>query len=165
MKTLALMRHAKSSWADEGLSDYDRPLNNRGKHDALMMGKRLVERGVQPDILLSSPAKRVRKTTKAIAKAIDYNQDDIVYEDRLYLADISDLFYSILEHNQDADYLMMFGHNPGITDFSNLLAGCGIENVPTCGIVTVEFTMDSWTSIESTKGRLVEFDYPQKKEG
>lgn len=163
MKTLTLIRHAKSSWDDNSQSDFDRPLNDRGKHDAPVMGKRLAQQGIVPDVILSSPAKRAKKTAIIIAEKIGYDQDDIVFDDRLYLAGISELVYTILEHNNDSEHIMMFGHNPGMTEFSNFLAACDIVNVPTCGIVTIQFDMDSWETIESTKGNLVSFDYPKNK--
>lgn len=162
MKRLLLIRHAKSSWDDEAARDFDRSLNDRGKRDAPTMGQRLAERDIMPDVILSSPAKRAKKTARIIADEMGYDPDDIVYDDRLYLADLSDLITSILENNADADVLMMFGHNPGMTDFSNFLADCRIDNVPTCGIVTIEFDMDSWNTIETTKGKLIDFDYPKR---
>jgi phosphohistidine phosphatase len=162
MKTLLLVRHAKSSWTDEAVKDIDRTLNDRGKYDAPMMGKRLAERNIQPDVILSSPAKRAKKTAQIIADEIEFDRDDIVFVDRLYLADIPDLIRSLHEHHNNADVLMMFGHNPGMTDFSNFLSDSSIDNVPTCGIATIEFEMDSWDSIEITKGKLVDFDYPKR---
>lgn len=162
MKTLLLIRHAKSSWDNQGVSDFDRPLNDRGKHDAPVMGKRLSARNLMPDVILSSPAKRAKKTAKILAGEIEFDQDDIVYVDRLYLADIPEMIHAILAYNNDADVLALVGHNPGMTDFSNLLAPCKIDNVPTCGIVTIEFAIDSWDSIEITKGKLIDFDYPKR---
>lgn len=162
MKTLLLIRHAKSSWDNPGVSDFDRPLNDRGKHDAPIMGKRLADRNMIPDLILSSPAKRAKKTVKIIADEIEYDQDDIVFVDRLYLADIPEMIYAIHENSNDASVLALVGHNPGMTDFSNFLAHCEIDNVPTCGIVTIAFEMDSWDSIEITKGTLLDFDYPKR---
>ena len=164
MKTLTLIRHAKSSWENDSLRDFDRPLNDRGKHDAPMMAKRLSQKGLMPDIMLSSPAKRAKKTALIMADIIGYDTDEILFDDRLYLAGIAELIYFILEHNNGADHIMMFGHNPGITEFSNFLAACDIVNVPTCGIITIQFDMDSWETIESTKGNLVSFDYPKNND-
>ena len=84
MKTLFLIRHAKSSWDDTALPDKDRPLNDRGKRDAPKMGKRLAKRDVKPDLILSSPAKRALTTAEIIAKKLDYKLKDIVVDDRLY---------------------------------------------------------------------------------
>src|SRR5437899_11500650 len=91
MKTLFLVRHAKSSWDDTALPDKDRPLNDRGKRDAPKMGERLAKRGVTPDLILSSPAKRALETAQIIAKKLDYKLADIVVDERLYATGADDL--------------------------------------------------------------------------
>ena len=91
MKTLFLIRHAKSSWDDTALADNDRPLNARGKRDAPKMGKRLAKRGVKPDLILSSPATRALKTAEIIAKKLDYRRKNIVVDDRLYAVEADQL--------------------------------------------------------------------------
>src|SRR5436189_490239 len=91
MKTLFLIRHAKSSWDDTALPDKDRPLNDRGKRDALKMGKRLAKRDVKPDLILSSPARRALRTAEVVAKKLDYKRKHIVGDDRLYAGAVHDL--------------------------------------------------------------------------
>src|SRR5947199_872234 len=100
MKTLFLIRHAKSSWTDPALPDKDRPLGNRGRRDAPKMGKRLAKRDVKPDLILSSPARRALKTAEIIAKKLDYKRKNIVVEDRLYSGAVHDLLNVIQKRRQ-----------------------------------------------------------------
>lgn len=166
MKTLYVIRHAKSSWEDESLSDFDRPLNERGKRDAPVMGKRLRDRGVVPHLLLSSPAKRAFSTAKRIAKALGYPKDKIKTDRRLYHAD-SEMIVSVLRNIKNKhDVVFMFGHNPGLTDFVNLMMKerAFIDNVPTCGIVAFEFTIEDWKELTRKTGKMLFFDYPKNSD-
>src|SRR5690606_16808146 len=122
MKTLYVIRHAKSSWENPLLADIDRPLNDRGKRDAPRMGKRLQERAVVPNLMLSSPAKRALSTCKRIAEILGYGVDKIKTERKLYHADEDDLLNIIKGLNDKCQVVMIFGHNPGLTDFVNLLS-------------------------------------------
>ncbi len=162
MKTLLLARHAKSSWKDQTLADCDRPLNNRGRRDAPRMGKRLANRQVQPDLVVSSPALRAMSTAKAITAEIGYPAKDIVVEERVYHGGIAGLLTAIRELDDAASCAMLFGHNPELTDLVNQLARCNIANVPTCGIAHIQFTATSWRDIGEVGGHLVDFDYPKK---
>ena len=121
MKTLYVIRHAKSSWDLPGLPDFDRPLNERGKRDAPRMGKRLKEKRIVPDLMLSSPAKRALSTCKRIAEALGYSPDKIKTERSLYHADEDEILSVIKSVSDKHDVLMVFGHNPGLTDFTNQL--------------------------------------------
>src|SRR5688572_32706614 len=119
MKTLYVVRHAKSCWADPGQEDFERPLNDRGKRDAPRMGKRLKEKDVNPDIMLSSPAKRALSTCKRIADVLNYEKEKIKTEPDLYHAN-DDTILSIVQRLKDKHNIaMIFGHNPGLTDFVN----------------------------------------------
>src|SRR6478609_6616404 len=116
MKTLYLVRHAKSSWDDIDLSDFDRPLNDRGKKDAPKMGKRLKERDIFPDVMLSSPAKRALETCKAIAKALSFPEEKITTDKRLYHASEDQLLkvvQGLKDRHDNVEVIMIFGHNPG----------------------------------------------------
>jgi len=162
MKLLYLVRHAKSSWADMSLADHDRPLNNRGKRNAPEMGKRLYSRGILPDLLISSTAKRALSTAKKIALEINYEPNKIQTSRFLFHAGEDDIVKLIRQQENHLDSLMLFGHNPGFTFCVNLLSNAGIDNVPTCGIIAISFDTDSWRDIESGQGKLTFFDYPKK---
>jgi phosphohistidine phosphatase len=161
MKTLYIVRHAKSSWADMSLSDFDRPLNERGERDAPRMGKRLKEKRVVPDLMLSSPAKRALATCRKISTVLGYAEEKIVTDKKLYHADEDTLLSVIRLTNDKHDVVLLFGHNPGLTDFANELATTNIDNIPTCGIVACKFQIDSWKEVDWGKGQLLFFDFPK----
>lgn len=162
MKTLFVIRHAKSSWNDPDLDDIDRPLNKRGKRNAPEMGKRLSAKGVKPDLLITSPAKRAATTAKKIAKALSYPKDQIVIDQTLYHGTNQEVINVIRNVSDEIGTLMIFGHNPGFTDLVNQLSGSSIYNIPTCGIAEIGFDIQSWNDIDKNKGRLIDFDYPKK---
>ena len=162
MKTLYLVRHAKSSWDDPGLKDYDRPLNKRGKKDAPKMGKHLKMIGVSPDLILTSPAKRAKTTAKYIAEKIEYPFEKIVEEKEIYHADVNELLDVIKDIDDSNDTIIMVGHNPGFTDLANYLTTTRIDNIPTTGIFCVEFDVNSWEKIHKESGEFKLFDYPKK---
>ena len=162
MKTLYLVRHAKSSWKDNSLKDFDRPLNERGKRDAPFMGKLIREKGINPDIIISSPAKRAISTAKYFSAEFNKSKKEIIENNNIYEAgagQLIDIINSIADNNNSA---MLFGHNPGFTMLSNYLADKRIDNIPTCGVVTITFDVDSWKEIEVGTGKLIEFEYPKK---
>lgn len=166
MKALFIIRHAKSSWDASNIDDFERPLNDRGKRDAPRMGKRLKEKDIHPDLLLSSPAKRALSTAKRIAKALKYPKDNIKTDRRLYHADEETMLAVVQELKDSQDVVMIFSHNPGLTEFVNSLMDgqLVIDNVPTCGIVAFQFNSESWKDVDWGKGKLLFFDYPKSKE-
>ncbi len=167
MKTLYIIRHAKSSWDDPGLSDFDRPLNERGKKDAPRMGKRLREKNAVADIMVSSPAKRAISTCKRIAEELQYSKEKIQTDERLYHADEDDILSAIRNLSEKHSNAFLFGHNPGLTDFVNSLNQNKrniIDNVPTCGVVCFRFQSDTWKEIKFNGGELVFFDFPKSKD-
>ncbi len=159
MKTLYMVRHAKSSWDNLFLSDHERPLNNRGKKNAPEMGKRLKIRGIIPDVLISSTAKRALSTARKIAREIGYKKENIVKTRLLYHSDEDDILDLIRQQNDGKGSIMLFGHNPGFTDCVNMLTNAAIANVPTCGIVEITFNTDRWSDINEYEGNLVFFYY------
>lgn len=164
MKKLIIVRHAKSSWDFPELDDFDRPLNNRGKRNAPEMGKRLDKKGVKIDLIIASPAKRAYTTAKKIADEISFPIKKIVKEPLFYHGSLSNML-SVIQHiDNDNKSLMIFGHNPGLTELSNLLSNSDIYNIPTCGITEIDFNVSSWSEIEKYTGELVSFDYPKKAE-
>ena len=163
MKSLYIIRHAKSSWSDPTESDFDRGLNERGKRDAPRMAKRLKEKEIYPDLMLSSPAKRAFSTAKRLAEVLNYSKRNIKTEEKLYHAD-EDTILSVIHNIKDKhNIVLLFGHNPGLTDFVNTLAAeeINIDNVPTCGIVAFNLFVESWKDVSWASAKMLFFDYPK----
>lgn len=148
MKRLLLVRHAKSSWKDAALADSDRPLNGRGKRDAPRMGKKLSGRGMKPDLILSSPATRALVTARIIAKELGYRRKHIVVDDRLYPGEADDLLEVIHGLDDDQECVLLFGHNPGLSDLAHRFAK-EPANMPTCAVAEFVFDAASWPQIGS----------------
>lgn len=161
MKTLYLVRHAKSSWKFPELDDIERPLNKRGNRDAPVMGRFLKDRNILPDILISSPATRAKKTAKIIADTLSYPKDQIKLDEEIYEAGATHLLKITNGINDKCKSAMLVGHNPGMTYFANMLANIRIENIPTCGIACIELKLDSWKDITENSGTLTFFEFPK----
>ncbi|MDD5400979.1 MAG: histidine phosphatase family protein [Sulfurimonas sp.] len=160
MKKLYIIRHAKSSWKDEALNDFDRPLNKRGKQNAPFMGKRLKENGIMPDIIVSSPALRAKTTAKMIAKEIKYAKD-ILFNQDIYESSQSTLHKILTKIDDKCGILFLVGHNPAL----NMLAEYYVDfsqNIPTSGVVEIEFDCDKWADISAKNAKFISFDYPKK---
>ncbi|MES2730310.1 MAG: histidine phosphatase family protein [Bacteroidota bacterium] len=162
MKTVYLVRHAKSDWSNTRLHDFDRPLNKRGKDNAPFMGKLLQQKGVLPDLLLSSPANRAFTTAQLIATEITYPLENIRTAPAIYEASPDKLLSIIGQQDNAYQALMLVGHNPGLTDLANQLAGLRIDNMPTCSIVGLTFDTDNWKNILQKKAQLIFFHYPKE---
>ena len=162
MKILTLIRHAKSSWKYAGLDDLDRPLNPRGNRDAPMMGDILAARDCRPDAVFTSPALRALRTAEAIATGIQYAQQAIVLDGRLYHADTDDLLDVVKSMDESLGWVACVGHNPGLTDLANYLGRQRIDNVPTAGVVEIRFGCDRWEDVDHTEPNSVDFDFPKK---
>jgi phosphohistidine phosphatase len=162
MKNLYIVRHAKSSWDYPELSDIDRPLNKRGKKNAPEMGQRLAAKNISPELLISSPAKRAHTTARRIAKEIGYEKSKIIVHSKLYHGGLGEMIELIQSTDKSINSLMIFGHNPGFTELANYLTGSNIYNIPTCGIVSIEFDTDDWAIIGQNEGKMLFFDYPKK---
>ncbi|MGK7389841.1 MAG: SixA phosphatase family protein [Candidatus Cyclobacteriaceae bacterium M2_1C_046] len=163
MKTLYLVRHAKSSWKDSSLDDEDRPLNKRGKRDAPKMGERLAKRNVFPDLMITSPAVRARTTCEVIADVLEYPEGEIEENEDVYLASEGELLSLVQRCDNLWNTVMIFGHNPGFTEFANSLADEDIDNIPTCGVFACTFDVDDWSEVDFGKGEMILFDYPKKE--
>jgi phosphohistidine phosphatase len=161
-RQLTLLRHAKSSWDDAGLKDRDRPLNERGEHDAPLMGRRLRARGARPTLILTSPAVRARRTAQIIAREIGYPQEFLQREEDLYLATPEDIIAVIARQDSSYRDLIVCGHNPGLTELANRLTGAGIDNVPTTGVVVIGLQLKSWADLDGAEGELLLFDFPRR---
>ena len=161
MKVIYLVRHAKSSWKDHRLTDFNRPLNKRGKKDAPLMGEKLKEKHIKPDSILSSPANRAKKTVLAIAEKIFYPTQKIVFKEDLYEASEITILNHIKKLDEKLDSIMVFAHNPGLTQLNNLISVNYIDNIPTCGIVALECDK-KWIEVSKNSCRLLFFEYPKK---
>ena len=159
MKTLLILRHAKSSWKDAGLLDHDRPLNKRGKRDAPRVGRLILQQGLIPELIVSSTAKRARSTAKRVAKACDY-AGEIRLTPQFYHAPAG-IYIEVLNHlSEDFSRVMVVGHNPGMEE---LVARLGQHCVmPTAALANVSLPIDRWSELDgATEGKLVQVWYPR----
>lgn len=162
MKRLTLVRHAKSSWADSELTDFDRPLNDRGNRDAPKMAKRLRKRSMEPDVLLSSSALRARTTATILADGMDIPSDRVIMVPQLYLANVPELLTVLKSQSPTHQHAMLVAHNPGLTELGNYLGeSLSIDNIPTCGVLCLDFAIDKWEELSPQQGQLVFFDFPK----
>lgn len=163
MKSLFIVRHAKSSWDNITLQDFDRPLNERGKKDAPEMAKRLHERKIKIDAFISSPAKRAKKTAKFFCKEFGVSENKIILADNLYQASQSTFYEVVSGLSGNHKRVALFSHNPGITDFVNTLCkDVKIDNMPTCGIFAIEIDIEKWELFKEAEKKFLFFDYPKK---
>lgn len=161
MKSVIIIRHAKSSWDNVGESDFDRPLNERGKEDAPKMAKRLLEREVSIDAFISSSAKRARKTAALFIKEFDGDKEDIILVPELYLAGPDAFYDAIAKAPASANTIALFSHNPGITEFANELTNVRIDDMPTCAIFAVKVDIKEWSQFKEADKQYWFFDYPK----
>lgn len=161
MKTLYLIRHAKSSWKFPELDDFDRPLNKRGKRDAPMMGQRLHQHSIVPNLILCSPAKRTKRTAQAIAKAVDYPASEIKYRQAIYEASAEEMSTLLQSVDNSENTVLLVAHNPGLTELANRLTSHYIDNVLTAGVVAMQFSITHWKEIENEQGQFLWYDYPK----
>ena len=161
MKSLILLRHAKSSWANPSLDDFDRPLNKRGQENAHLIGQSLAAKGECPDIILSSPAKRARKTAHLVALELDLPKTTICLLPDIYEADSKCLLEIVWVFKDIWQSVIMVGHNPGLTDLANNLGSYRLENMVTCGVVKLEFMVSFWKDIEPYSGVVPYYLYPK----
>lgn len=164
MKTLFLNRHAKSDWNHNDLSDFERPLNSRGLKDAPEMGERLANRDEEIDLIVSSPAVRAITTARIIAGKIGYPEKNIHLERSIYAAGVTDLLKIVNQIDNKYNSVLLFGHNPGFTDFADYLTGAGILNIPTCGICKIQFSIDHWNEVSAHTGEIEYFDFPKREQ-
>jgi phosphohistidine phosphatase len=162
MKKVLLIRHAKSSWDHPGLSDHQRPLADRGMRDAPTMGKRLVKRGVMPDLILSSDAVRALETASMIAREVAYPISQIRSTQDLYHASARSMLSVIKSIPSGIDTLFLVGHNPGMNDFTALM-GFEIENLPTAGQFGFTFDLIGWDKVHPKNAKFWFMDYPKLK--
>lgn len=164
MKQLLLVRHAKSSWSDFSVKDFDRPLNDRGKKDAPEMAKRLRDKDIDIDAFIASPAKRARKTAEIFVKEFKKKKGDIIFFEELYMANPSTFFEVISKTDDKFKTIAVFSHNEGVTTFANELTDKTIDDIPTCGIFAVKIKSKHWTDFEEAEKEFWFFDSPKKEQ-
>lgn len=162
MKKLYIIRHAKSSWKDETLNDFERPLSKRGKANAPMMGERLKKNGVMPDVIISSPAKRAKTTAEMIAKEIGYKKK-VLFDENIYESSVDKLRKILMALDDKNKAVFLVGHNPSLNDLAHYYVDFG-ANIPTCGVVEIAFASKKWAEIEPKNAKLLSFDYPKKSD-
>jgi phosphohistidine phosphatase len=154
MKTLLVLRHAKSSWSDPALDDHERPLNKRGRRDAPRMGELVRAYGLIPDLVISSDAVRARLTAEAVVEAARY-PGEILLDPRLYMASPADIVSLLRTVGEKAGTVMIVGHNPGLEELVAQLTG-EPQDLPTAALVQIVLPIDQWHDLEpSTRGTLV----------
>ncbi|RYY38995.1 MAG: histidine phosphatase family protein [Chitinophagaceae bacterium] len=165
MKVLLLVRHAKSSWDDITMKDFDRPLNERGKKDAPEMAERVKEHGVKLTHFVSSPAKRARRTARFFAEAFGAEKDDIQIVEALYEPTMQAFADAVAALPDDQDAVAFFSHNPTITDYVNSLSNVRVDDMPTCAVFAVSMDEKSWSAFASADKQFLFFDYPKNPMG
>ena len=150
-----------SCWKDAALADRDRPLNGRGKRNSPDMGKRMLEQGHKPGIVIASPAKRALATAGNIARELGMDESGIVADENLYFSGASAMLEVLAGVDDRHRKVMMVGHNPDVTSLLNRLADTNIIDMPTCAIAIIGFDMASWAGLRTTRGVLLGYDYPK----
>lgn len=162
MRTLYLMRHAKSSWSFDELSDQERPLNDRGRDDAPRMGQALAERRIVPDLIVSSPAVRAMSTAVLVARELKYASATIVVEPDIYQADVDTLLAVIRALPDTAPAVLLTGHNPTITDVANHLSPSPLSGeMPTAAVICLHFQTEKWADIAPGNAEFYFYDFPK----
>ncbi|MCF6299544.1 MAG: histidine phosphatase family protein [Proteobacteria bacterium] len=168
MKYLLLMRHAKSSWKNLSLQDFDRPLNKRGKKAAPLMGMRLVNKIIQPQHIISSPAKRAWQTAILVSQELNYQKQQIKTDKRMYHASAQELLKVASQCDDKNESLMLVAHNPGINYLASFLLDDCFPNIPTAGLLTMSLQITQWQQLNKLelnnivrKTSLLDYDYPK----
>jgi len=162
-KRVTIVRHGKSSWEYDGISDLDRPLLLRGINDAKKMAKRLPEDIAHPDKIISSPANRALHTGVMFARYLEYPFTDIIIDETIYGA-YEEEIYKLLESLDDSiSSVFLFGHNPLVTNMVNLFRKSPIDNLPTTGVGSFSFDCAAWSDIRQSRVKSEYYDYPKRK--
>jgi len=161
-KQLYIVRHAKSSWDYEDISDIDRPLSIRGITDAGVMAGRLKSNGDIPSLMISSPACRAIHTATIFARVLKFPLEKIIIAEKIYPGNINDILKILEKIEECHSSVMIFGHNPALTELANYFLKYPIDNVPTAGVVTLNFSVDRWKDLRESKAKSELVDFPKK---
>jgi phosphohistidine phosphatase len=162
MRLLTLIRHAKSSWDNPALHDFNRPLNERGQRDAPRMAAHVLRSLGRPDRMVSSPAVRALSTARAFAEVFGSDADALNRQPRIYEASAETLLRVVRAFSDDDRHVMMFGHNPGFTELAHRLARCSFDDMPTCAVAQIGFDAKSWLDVDERSGTLRFYAYPKQ---
>lgn len=163
MKQLIFVRHAKSDWGNEFLKDIDRPLNDRGYADAYSMSEWYLKNKALPDQILASTATRALNTALIFARSFEWNMKCFAVEEEIYESSVERLVAIIKEQKDSKNRIMLFGHNPAFTNICNELGDdLFFDNVPTCGMVALNFDISSWSRLDKKTGRLDYYQFPKE---
>lgn len=163
MKTLTIVRHAKSSWDNEDWTDIERPLNEKGFSDAELMSPIIAKKLVKkPDVILSSNALRALSTANIFAQAIGFTEDAVVIENGLYDRGTKYIINLLKTQVDDVNSIILFGHNPDVTSMAIYFLGDFRESLPTCAVISIDFDIEQWAEIEDVNGVMKFYEYPKK---
>ena len=162
VREVCFVRHAKSNWDHPGLKDFDRPLDERGLKDAPMMAREMSKLHLVPDLIVTSGAKRARKTAEFFKKEFDLSDDQFMVTDDLYEASADEVYEVLRAVPDSARFVYVFGHNPTFTWVANSISGVHIDNVPTCGIVHAQVMIDRWNKFKPEHAGFIGFHYPKQ---
>jgi phosphohistidine phosphatase len=162
MKTLYLVRHAKSDWENAHTGDFQRPLNQRGLKAAPFMAALLKQKNVIPELVITSPATRALSTAELFCEILGYPKELIQQQMEIYEGGSSKLLKIVQQINDNCRTALLFGHNPTMTDFSNLLAGHHVDSLVTCGVVRIDMEIKSWKDAAPDSGNFVWYEFPKK---
>ena len=161
-RKLYIIRHGKSSWENEGLDDIDRPLNERGTRSAEVMAKRIMEKGLIPRLIYSSPANRALSTALIMKRIWGLDPSVLHIHDALYMAYVSEICEVVEQAPDEVDSLAIFGHNPAFTLYANTLLDKPLDNLPTAGVVVLSIESESWRKIGRKHVRHSYVDIPKR---
>lgn len=161
MKTVILVRHAKSDWNDPYVQDHDRALNNRGERDAPFMAEKFKEKNIAVDLIISSTAYRAISTAKAFASSIEYDFDKIRQELGIYEVGQRYVIQELTKLDDNINTVMLFGHNPDFSSLAKYLCGDFQYQMTTCSIVCIDFEFENWSNIKNVSGKVRFFEYPK----
>lgn len=163
MKTLIVVRHAKSGWDDASLSDFERTLTGRGKSDAVLMARRLLEKSIEIDAFVSSPARRAQQTAKVFMNEYTSTEKSPLLVPSLYDGSVKDFYTAINNLNDENNVIALFAHNPGVTDFVNSTECSPVYNMPTCAVFGLRIKAYHWKDFINAEKEFLFFDYPKNK--
>ena len=159
-KTLFIARHGKSSWDQHGVADFDRPLKERGIKNAYEIAEFMVSKELLPEIIYTSPAARALNTAIIFSRVLNFPEKDIFLRNELYLADFEEIMNVVRQTSVGSKSVMIFGHNPGVTDLANFLSDLRLTNLPTAGLVTLTFTARNWNEVQKSNLISSSCDFP-----
>ncbi|WP_235296073.1 SixA phosphatase family protein [Portibacter marinus] len=162
MKKIIFIRHAKSSWNSGASTDFDRPLNDRGRRDAPIMANKLKDIIPEVDGIIKSPSRRTNQTAEFFIDAFGLNEQQVISERALYHSSLSTIMDHVQSLPAEWNTVLLFAHNPGMTYIAEYFGMYDVENVPTCGMTLVESNVKDWAALNNENSKIIAFEYPKK---